>query len=253
MEFFDIDGICNLLGADCIAAELGANTFADDSSPAVIGCPNAQSAYWERQTADDSCAPTAEGSIIRQFGFEGTSADFAEISQTNGWYKPGEGTSPSDMGKMMDAFGIRNHTNENASINDLADELRHGHGVIVGVRSDQLWNLGPMSELWNAVKSGIGLDTHEFSPADHALAVTGIDLRDIEHPLVILNDSGDPRGQAISYPLDRFMDAWENGNFAYVATDVPIPSLSNSLVQKFLAEYDWPLPPFDADDLVRSI
>ena len=113
----------------------GANLY-DDASPDILGVPNAQADFWDMQEFADNCEPTAESFISRQFGYDNISTnDFAYISNANGWYQPGGGTSPDDIGNMMDMFGIENHTYSNASIENLASELMEGHGVIVGVRS----------------------------------------------------------------------------------------------------------------------
>lgn len=189
----------------------------------IIGNPAEQADFWQLQVANDNCAVTAEMSILNQFGIHLNQEDAMYISSSHGWYHPGGGTSPTDIGNLMDLYGVPNHTVMNANLSDLATELQQGHGVIVGVRSDQLWEQGSQAELWNFFKDKCGLDTPEFSPADHAVVVTGIDVSDPEHPMVIINDSGEPNGQAHPYPLDRFMDAWENSDFYYTATDAAMP------------------------------
>lgn len=47
--------------------------------------------------------------------------------------------------------------------------------------------------------------------------------------MVIINDSGHPDGAGAAYPLDQFMDAWENSGFYYTATDgsLPVNDLEN--------------------------
>ena len=216
---------------------LGANLY-DDASPVILGVPNAQADFWDMQEFADNCEPTSESFIIRQFGFDGISTnDFAYISQANGWYMPGGGTSPEHMGDLMDIFGIENHTNPNASIEDLAAEIMQGHGVIVGVRSDQLWDQGPLQELWNWAAKQFGFDNPVDSPADHALCVTGFDLSDPDHPMVIVNDPGHPQGAGQAYPLDRFMDAWENSNFHMTATDNPLPAFTAQSIRDSVSQY----------------
>ncbi len=190
----------------------------------MIGNPFDQADYWQLQIEPDNCAVAAETSILNQFGIDLSQEDACYISASHGWYQPGEGTSPDEVGNLMDLYNIPNHRVMNATVQDLAAELRQGHGVIVGVRSDQLWDTGSAGEFWNWLCKASGLDTPEFSPADHAVVVTGINTSDPSNPMVILNDSGDPNGQAHSYPLDRFMDAWQNSDFYYTATDQALPS-----------------------------
>lgn len=145
---------------------------------------------------------------------------------------------------MMDLFGIDNHTNMNASIQDLANELSQGHGVVVSVRSDQLWEQGPLMDLWNWFKEQFGFDTPDWSPADHAVSVTGLQMADDGSAMVILNDPGDPLGAGHAYPLDRFMDAWENSHFQMTATSDVLPSLAGDTGGSLLASLangvsDW--------------
>lgn len=189
----------------------------------IIGTPDIQAGSWELQMQPDNCAVVAEMSLINQFGIGLTQEQADYISSSNGWYHPGGGTSPADIGNMMDMYGIPNHSVQNATLDDLARELQAGHGVIVGLDSDQLWDQGPLNDLKIALCKGLGLDSSQFMPADHAVVVTGIDASDPNNPMVILNDSGTPDGQAIHYPLDKFMDAWENSDFYYTSTDIPLP------------------------------
>lgn len=232
-------------GADMM---LGANLY-DDASPDILGVPNAQADYWDMQEFADNCEPTAESFIIKQFGYDDISTnDFAYISQANGWYSPGGGTNPEHLGDMMDLFGIDNHTISNATIQDLASEIADGHGVIVGIRADQLWDQGPLQELWNWLADIFGFDNPVDSPADHAVCVTGIDMSDPDNPMVILNDPGHPDGQGAAYPLDRFMDAWENSNFVMNATDNPLPAFTaqneaiRDAISQYMTDNDLPMP-----------
>ena len=194
--------------------------YIDDT---IIGDPEDQSSYWEMQTEPDNCAVMAEMGIIHQFGMDITQDEANYISAENGWYNPGSGTSMNDIGNMMDLYGISNHSCHGASVADLARELQQGHGVIVGVNSDQLWEQGPLAEIWHAICKALGFDTPEFMPANHAITVTGIDVSDPANPMVIINDSGHPEGAAARYPMARFIDAWDNSGFYYTATDNPLP------------------------------
>jgi len=188
----------------------------------LIGDPDHQQQYWEHQNLDDSCAIAAQTSILNQYLHHPVSLDEANyVSYVSGWYTPGGGTSPEDVGNLLNAYGIPTHSVANASIEQLASELQAGHGVVVGINSGQLWDQGPMADFWNWVIGAFGFDNATFSPADHAIVVTGIDYSDPQNPMVIINDSGVEDGAANAYPLDRFIDAWENSNFNYVATSVP--------------------------------
>ena len=190
----------------------------------IIGNPEIQAEYSEPQLWGDTCAVSAETSIIRQFGYDVNQGDMAYISATNGWYQPGGGTASAYVGNLMESFGIGTHSVSNASVSDLAYELQAGHGIVIGVRSDQLWDMNdPLQELINFLAKICGYDTSEYLPADHAITVTGISK---DGSVVFVNDSGCPDGTAHPYPIDKFLDAWENSDFTYTATNDPLPSLT---------------------------
>ena len=191
-----------------------------------IGDPEHQTPDWQEQGLPDNCAVAAQASIINQFNPDHplTIADADYIAIANGWYHPGGGTSPEDVGKLFDVFHIPNHQVDHASVAQLAAELQQGHRVIVGVNSSELWNEGPLGEFWNWLINELGLNTADFNPADHAVSVTGINVTDPAHPTVVLNDPGDPHGAGIEYPLDRFTEAWHGSDFHYVATDAAPPA-----------------------------
>ena len=211
--------------------------FDDD----MIGNPDVQADFCETQIWDDNCAVVAETSIINQFhpDLNLDQETAAYISATNGWYQPGGGTSPDVIGNMMDSFGISSHTNTNATASDLAWELQQGHGIIVGVNSSELWETGPFADIKHEICKAFGLDNQIWNPADHAVTVTGIDKSDPENPMVVINDSGVPDGAGVKYPLDKFIDAWENSGCYYVATDDPLPSMANvgSELESFWESY----------------
>lgn len=189
-----------------------------------IGDPESQVDNWQLQDMPDNCAVAAETSLINQFLPQDLSLHDANyISMSNGWWAPGSGTDPSEIGNLMDLCGIPNHTVMNADITDLAKELQSGHGVIVGVNSAELWDEGVLGDLKNWLIKDLGLDSSAFTQADHAVVVTGMDFSNPDHPMVVLNDSGTPNGAGAEYPLDKFMDAWENSGFYYTATDVSLP------------------------------
>lgn len=192
-----------------------------------IGDPASQMDDWMLQTESHNCAVAAEVSIINQFHADNICLNEATYDATAmGTYTPGYGTHPSDIGAMMDIYGVPNHTVMGATIEQLAAELQRGHGVIVGVNSSELWDDSLLNKIKQFFYDAFGLDTAEFNPADHAVVITGIDLSNPDCPMVIMNDSGIPNGAAVGYPLDQFVDAWEKSNFQYTSTSVPIPDSS---------------------------
>ena len=192
-----------------------------DYSSIYIGDPISHVHEWEHQIECDNCAVAAEVSLINHFGFNISQQDANMISAENGWYHPGGGgTAPDNIGNMMDMFGIDNHTCYNASVQDLAAELAAGHGVIVGIHNEDLYNNDSLAQI---IADVTGYDNPIDMPANHAVVVTGIDMSDPSNPMVVLNDPGIPNGAGATFPLDAFMDAWENSNCYYTATDHPLP------------------------------
>lgn len=198
---------------------LESNAVLDDSF--VIG--NTDILHCEHQIAADNCAVEAERSIINLFVDDPlTQQEAMDISSSHGWYQPGVGTAPDVIGQMMDLHGIPNHSVVNASTMDLVSELAQGHGVIVGVDADELWDKGPLADLKQYISTTTGVDFGNAN-ANHAIVVTGIDVSDPTNPMVIINDSGIPGGQGSAYPMEKFLQAWEDSGFYYTATDVPLP------------------------------
>jgi hypothetical protein len=190
-----------------------------------IGDPASQMDDWIYQDLSDNCAVAAETSIINQFKEGGIALEDATyISAANGWYEPGAGTMPHEIGNLMDIHGVPNHTVMNASMDQLITELQNGNGVIVGVNSSELVEGDLLNDIKQFFNESFGLDTENLNPADHAVVITGIDISDPGNPMAILNDPGSPNGAAVRYPLDQFVDAWENSGFDYTATDIPIPN-----------------------------
>lgn len=150
---------------------------------------------WHIQDGDNSCAVCAQQFIINEF----TNLDVSEntlcvIGEENGWFNPEGGTSPRNVGKLLELFGINTQTNFEGSISDIKATLDQGGRVIVGVDSLVLWN------------RDFGL--YPIYGADHAIEVIGIDDSNPADVQVIINDSGAENGCGRSIPYQQFMNAW---------------------------------------------
>ena len=173
---------------------------------AVVGNPGESMEHWEYQGDTNRCAVYAQKFIIEQY--TGQEIDVEELAHTaaeNGWFSETNGTSINSANKLLDMYGVPNEVSYNNSLDDLRSALDSGKMIIVGVDADEYW----------------GQDTDDvFSPADgtnHAVQVIGIDESDPENPMVILNDSGSPRGCGEMVPADVFIDAWDDGNNLMIA------------------------------------
>jgi len=133
-----------------------------------------------------------------------------EESIDKGWYTPGNGTSPSDVGNLLEEHGVNVSRYEHASIDDIAAELAKGHQVIVGVDSGELWTPGTYESLEDFIMG---------NGADHALIVSGIDVNPLTGEReVTLTDPGTGEVAHI-YTADEFEDAWYDSDNFMVTTD----------------------------------
>lgn len=170
----------------------------------------------EVQTTDFTCAVVSQQMILRQFGMDVSEAELV-YAATSGGFLTRDGTSMDDVGRLLELHGVSSH--RGYGMDGLLDDLSHGHKVIVGVDSGELWGVdSPLEDL--------------ISPdgADHAVVVTGLDLSDPSNPMVVINDPGTPDGAGRAIPLEKFLDAWQDSGEFYVATDFAAPSLAGDSI-----------------------
>ena len=167
----------------------------------------------------DTCAVKSQQIVMRAFGLNIPEEILASEAEAKGYYCPGFGSDPDQVGRLLIDHGIPVHTQYDANVYDLVDELAQGHKVIVGVDADELWRPSFFNDLFG-------------EQANHALIVTGIDTTDPDNPMVIITDpgSGDVAKQ---YPLDQFLDAWHDSHCEMVATDLPAPKQFNPEMANF--------------------
>ena len=172
-----------------------------------------------QQPDDHSCALRSQQLVLRDFGIDIPFENLEQIALDAGVYTE-EGTYTSDIGKVLQIAGVGMHQVEGSTIFDLTNELSQGHRIIVSVDSNELWySKGIVNKTTNWLSDVFG-----NQGGNHALIVAGIEVNpdnpdDIK---VVLTDpgAGDLR---IEYPIDQFMDAWEDSNCFMAATDNPAP------------------------------
>lgn len=186
-----------------------------EHAPTQIGLPGADGrSSWVQQHYEDTSAIRCQELILRDFGVNVSEDGLRREAAIYGWYEPGVGTSLYDIGNLLELHSVPVHRYEDATIFNLTSELAQGHKVIVGVDSGELWY---RNALLDAIFDKLG-----FSGADHAVVVSGIDTSDRNHIKVIVSDPG--TGEvAASYPLEQFVDAWQDSGFFMVATQNPAP------------------------------
>lgn len=173
------------------------------------------------QNYPDTCAVQCQHLVLNEFGIPATEDQLVREATTRGIYHPGSGTSPADVGKLLEAHGLEIHRYSHANQFNLANELAQGHKVIVGVESGKLWHDHP-------VRDDIASHLH-IGHADHAVIVCGIDTTDPDHVKVLITDPG-TGDVAKAYPLEQFLDAWHGSDFFMVATSDPVPPTAKEMV-----------------------
>lgn len=173
----------------------------------VIGNPAGSMEHWHLQEGQ-TCAVVAQEFILNeQFGTDFTEQFLEDYATQAGYYLPGMGTPPHDVGNIMLDAGMRVTRSYNSSFDNLIENLQDGHGVLVSVSSDSLWSHGN-NEIF---MPGIG--------ADHVVQVIGIDYSGNE-PQVIINDSGIADGCGILVDADDFVEAWSAGGYYMISAEV---------------------------------
>jgi hypothetical protein len=199
-----------------------------EQAPNVFGTPYEDITMFPgSQGYPDTCVIRCEEFVLKQFtGSDYDEAELVKECKDHGWYTPGDGTSPEDVGKLLELHGVAVNRYQNANIFNLTSELAQGHKVIIGVDSGELWNQHPVLEQLS--------DALHIGGADHAVVVSGIDTSDPQHTHVLVSDPG--TGEAVaSYPIDQFLDAWQDSNFFMVTTQEPAP---RHLPEMFNFDYD---------------
>lgn len=155
----------------------------------------------------DGCNFHSEATILNEYGFNVTEEQLQQEGVEQGWYTPGQGTPIDCMGMHLENREVPVSMTEGNGVDNLISELAQGHKVIVAVDSGELWSPGYGEQMEDIMYGGI---------PDHALIVDGVS---IDNNLVTITDSGTGHFRT-EYPLDNFMDAWNDSNNTMVATQV---------------------------------
>ena len=123
--------------------------------------------------------------------------------------------------------------------------MEAGNNIIAVVDADELWStngalleeIHENAELdWDVSYTGFRPDPLN-SQESHALWITGIDVSNPEQPIIIVNDSNTAQGEGSArYSLQRFLAAWEDAEFLYVATGDESPDAGHQAETQAIAE-----------------
>jgi hypothetical protein len=152
-----------------------------------------------------------EASIIRQFSRVNLpESHYVREAREHGWYPEGSVTSFKDVGNLLELHGIPVHRYTNANIFNLATELAQGHKVIIGMAADAPW-------AQNSILARIGYK-FGFAGMSRVANIVEIDVGDPESVKVVIASDPGTGEVAARYPLDNFLDAYQQGPFFMVAT-----------------------------------
>ena len=172
-----------------------------------------------QQPDDHSCALRSQQIVLRDFGIDIPFEDLERYALDAGVYTE-NGTYTYDIGKVVEMAGVGMHQVQGSTIYDLTNELAQGHRVIVSVDANELWyNDSVKGKLMNWFDDVFG-----SQGGNHALIVAGVEVNpaDPNDVNVVLTDPGAGHLR-IEYPLDQFMDAWQDSNCFMAATDMAAP------------------------------
>jgi len=176
-----------------------------DEIPREIGYSEELSEFWHYQGDTQDCALYSQGGVLEADGQLFDVVKYEQQGIEGGWYVPGEGTYMDHFGDLLEENGAAVTRYESATIQDMANELDRGHGVVVAVDCLPIWG----------------------EPGGHALWITGIEVGSNGTPTsVICNDSGREDGQQIAYPYEAFKLAWDSYGDTIVATKDQLSALS---------------------------
>lgn len=200
---------------------LNTYTMANNSRTIIYGeaGENISDPVFIQQPDDHSCALRSQQIVLRDFGIDIPFKDLEQIALDYGVYS-NEGTYTYDIGKVLQLAGVGMHQTVGNSVDDLINELVHGHRVIVSVDAYELWHNNTMGEkIRNWFMDAIGIQG-----GNHALIVAGIEI-DLKHPensKAVLTDPGAGHLR-IEYPMDQFKRAWGDSNCFMAATNDSAP------------------------------
>ena len=169
--------------------------------------------FWSQQAFSFNCTVAAAQDILTAYGINISEGELTEIMLREGWLTE-EGGSLATVGATLDYGGIPSHTVMDATFENIVAELVAGHKVVLPVDSSELWDQSVFGRMWDWM-TDLGGGT-----ADHVVWITEIDMSDPDNPIVTINDTGHPDGQAAQYPLNELRDAWADSHFSYIATDI---------------------------------
>lgn len=155
-----------------------------------------ETAMAAQNDTDNLCVIRCEGIALRHFGHNISDEELLRESEEEGWLQS-SGTSFKDIGKLSMKHGLKVSHFENSNIESLQEKLTNGYIVMAFIDEGELTG--------DYVQER---DEDQFIGGcpDHVVIVKNITDINIE-----IIDSYTPE-QLDTYPLDQFLDAWNDSN-----------------------------------------
>ena len=147
-------------------------------------------------TVDTLCDIRCEGYTLRKIGFEVTDEQLVHEAREHGWLME-QGTRIINIGRLCELHGAQVKRQLESNLDDILTSLRNGSVVIVSVDEGEL--VGDV-ELEKLEDNLVG----KFP--DHVVIVSGYNESD---NVITIIDPNTPQFSD-DYPLERFMDAWDD-------------------------------------------
>jgi hypothetical protein len=162
------------------------------------------------------CGLVSVEDVLRQFGAQVSEGDVVthalqrgECSVNPGAAGQSGGTAPSQDARILTDYGVPSRVESGQTLAQLAAQVEHGHGVIIGLNCGILWQ----------VPDDVGVGV-----VNHAVTVTGVarDPRTGNIQGFYINDSGNGKsGEFVSAVVMRV--AWQDTGGWTVVTDCVRP------------------------------
>jgi hypothetical protein len=194
-----IDELDDALAADLFDVPFIMDVLPDGQEAVVIGDVAEDRALWHRQGDNPygfhgTCGLVSCEGLLRQFGVVVSEESVVAKALETGTCSVGDsllasgGSTPADQAALLTAFGVPAHVERIGSLEQLAQHVEHGHGVIAEVNAGWLWN-DPRH--------------FDFGQPNHAVLVTGVARSPVTGEVLgaFINDSG-----STSPAAGRFLD-----------------------------------------------
>ena len=151
-----------------------------------------------QNTVDNLCAVRCEGYALRTLGIDVSDTELEKEAESQGLLET-DGTALYSIGQLSAKYGLFVSRKYDCTIKDITKSLKYGDIIIAIIDSTELILKPEESRIVDQLYGGI---------PNHAIIIKSIDVDKNSITLLNPGDSNDER----LYPLDRFIDAWNDSS-----------------------------------------